>query len=47
LYILTASVVSGALLNTGNGASITVEFGKRLSNVAFGFSATTGFLLEY
>jgi hypothetical protein len=43
-YILTSSVVSGALLNTGKGVSITVEFGKRLSNFAFGGSVSIVFL---
>jgi len=45
LYLLTRSFVSGALFNTGNGASITDEFGTILSKFAFGGSATTVFLL--
>jgi len=44
LYLLTRSFVSGALVNTGNGGSMTVESGTIPSNFGFGGSATTVFL---
>jgi hypothetical protein len=45
LFILTSSVVSGALLNSGNGSSVIVEFGNRLSNLGFGGLVSTVFFV--